>query len=611
MKRRIWIFVLVLLLAAGAVVMAVLWHRAAIERRAEDTIAAANTLLDKNRAAEANVLLQATKPPDADSPNRAAWLDLEVRTALATRQFELLRRLNGRNPDVVARNPEAVAWLERIAVNEGDDVQNPGPILAADKALRAGDAAAARQILESAKLEGNDEINRLTRLALLDANDTGKAWELLSQAYAVDPRNADVRTFSANILEHSGNAELARRDYVAALVANPGNLLVRDNLAEFYLRQRMFPQAVQTWLDTPSVDGSTLFYLKAWFWNRVGLGSLPPRDPAACGKLVAALAALPAGDFWGAGPDKIVAGVRSLSERREIVWLRTLQLLKEGREDDAQRLLARAAPVNAADGAAIRAALEFLLAVRLGSTTSRTFEISASQADSHPFWKWLAEHRGDADALRQPWVVPTLFCVGGWLRAGVDVARPQDLTDAPEWSAYALARAAQMCGDRRRLGEFLAASPEKTPAMQILRAEYDIAAGHPDAARPVLEGMLGKPGAGYRAAFLLAMDALGRGDVAAAKRAIERQPDFAESVAGRELLARAALAGGDENEAVAIYEKLGDSSDDARIYLARVAFNARDWKRAEALTRSLMADHPNEPAFAENLERIREAAKQP
>ncbi len=608
MKR--WILI-VAVLAAALATATVLWRRAATERRVEETLAAVGSLLDKNRAAEANVLLQATKPPAADSPRRAAWSDLEVRTALATRQFELLRRLGEREPDAVARNPEAAMWLERIAVLGGGEAENPGPILAADKALRDGDVAAARQILESAKLEGNDEINRLARLALLDAGDPAKAWKLLSQAYAIDPRNSDVRTFSANLLEQSGNAALARRDYVAALVANPDNLRARDNLAEFYMRQRMLPQAVQTWLDTPAVDGSAIFYLKAWFWNRVGLGSLPPPDPAACGRLVAALAALPAGDFWGAGPDKIVAASRNLGERREIVWLRALQELKDGREDQVQRLLARAVPENAPDAAGIRAALEFLLAVRLGSTTSRTLEISPAQIESHPFWKWLAEHRGDANALRQPWVIPTLFCVGGWLRAGTNLARPQDLADAPEWSAYALARAAQLCGDGQRFGEFLAASPERTPAMQILRAEFDIAAGRPEAARPILESLLGKPGAGYRAAFLLAMDALGRGDGDAAKRAIERQPDFAESVAGRELLARAALARGDEKEAVAIYEKLGDSSDDARIYLARVAFEARDWKRAEALTLSLAADHPNEPAFADNLEKIREAANGP
>lgn len=609
MKRWIWILAL---LAAGLAVAFVLWHKAATERRAAETMATVGSLLGKNRAAEAHALLQATKPPENDSPNRAAWFDLEVRTALATRQFELLKRLRERSPDAFARNPEAVGWLERITVAAGGDVENPGPILAADKALRSGDTAAARQILESAKLEGSDEINRLTRLALLDAGDPAKAWGFLSQAYAIDPRNADVRTFTANLLEQSGNTDLARRDYIAAVVANPANLRARDNLAEFYLRRQMLPQAVQTWLDTPRVDGSAPLYLKAWFWNRVAPGSLRPADPDACGRLVSALASLPPGNFWGSAPDRVIVESRSLSGRREVVWLRVLQQLKDGREDEAQRLLAAGAPMDAVHGGDIRAALEFLLSARLGSGARRTLEISADRAAAHPFWKWLADHRKDTDALRQPWVIPTLFCVGGWLRAGADLARPQDLADAPEWAAYAIARSAQMCGDNKLLGDFLAASPERTPAMQILRAEFAIASGHPDIARPMLDELLGKPGgAGYRAAFLLAMDALERGDASAARTVIMRQPDFAESVPGRELLARAALAGGDEKGAVAIYEKLGDSSDDARIYLARLAFNARDWKRAEALTRSLIDDHPNEPAFADNLEKIREAARQP
>ena len=605
MKR--WILI-VAVLAVALAAASVFWHKAATERRVEETVAAANALLDKDRAAEANVLLQATKPPDAGSPSRAAWSDLEVRTALATRQFELLRRLGERDPDAVARNPEAAAWLERIAVLGGSDAENPGPILAADKALRAGETAAARQILESAKLEGNDEINRLTRLALLDAADPGKAWKSLAKAYAIDPKNTDVLTFSANLLEQRGNTEAARRDYIAAVVANPAHLRARDNLAEFYLRRQMLPQAVQTWLDTPQVDGSPLFYLKAWFWNRVGFGKLSPADPAACGRLVSALASLPAGDFWGGAPDRVVAESRTLGDRREVVWLRVLQELKDGREDEARRLLLRAPPESSPIAAGIRAPLEFLLSVRLDSTTARPLDISAGQTAGHPFWKWLGENRSDPDALRQPWVVPVLFCVGGWFRAGIDLARPQDLAGAPEWGAYALARAAQICGDDKLLGAFLAASPVRSPAMQVLRAEAAMAADRPDEARPILEGLLGQPEAGYRAAFLLAMEALSRGDAATARRVIAKQPDFAKSVAGRELLARADLAEGREKDAIAIYESLGDTSDDARIYLARVAFNARDWKRAEALTRSLMDDHPNEPAFADNLEKIRGAA---
>jgi len=47
------------------------------------------------------------------------------------------------------------------------------------------------------------------------------------------------------------------------------------------------------------------------------------------------------------------------------------------------------------------------------------------------------------------------------------------------------------------------------------------------------------------------------------------------------------------------------------LFLARIACNAKDWGRAEALVRSLIADHPNEAAFADNLGKILEAKKSP
>jgi len=609
MKR--WVFtaaVIALALAAAAF----FWNKTATERRAAATMAAARGLLAKGRSADAQVLLQATKPPDKASPSRAAWFDLEVRSALANRQFELLRRLKDSDPAGFARNPEAVSWLERIAMAKGDGIpEDAGPILTADKALLAGDPDSARQVLESAKLEGGDEVNRLTRLALLNADKPEKAWEFISQAYAIEPKNPDVRTFSANLLEQEGKPELARRDYVAAVVANPQNLRARDNLAEFYLRQQMLPQAVQTWLDTPPADGSAILYLKAWFWNRVGLGSLPLKKTAAPGEFVASLAALPAGDFWGAEPGLFLTQSRALADRSETLWLRVLQELRAGRESEALKILARASPQQAARNTFLLATLQFLLETRTAAGGNSMPEIPEIKKSGHPFWKWLDENKSDPEALRQPWVLPVLFCVSGWLRAGVDICKPEDLADAPEWAAYAVARSAQVCGDSRRLTDFLAASPSKSPAMQLLRGESAWSDNRKADGQKIFEGLLGTPEAGYRAAFLLALEALARNDAAGARRIISRQPDFAGSVPGREFLARAALAEGKEADAIAIYKSLGDTSDDARIYLARTAYNAKDWGRAEELIRSLIADHPNEPAFADNLEKIQAAKKQP
>jgi tetratricopeptide (TPR) repeat protein len=618
---RRWILVLAGLVAVIAVVAAAafFWNRAATDRRVASTISTARTLLEKGRPQEAMVLFHATKPPDADSANRSAWFDLEVAIALANRQFEMLGRLRERDPDAFAKNPEAVAWVERIDMTRNGTAASGAaaqtapstPLLSADKAILAGDPASAKKTLESAKLEGKDEVNRLTRLALLEADNQDKAWDLINQAYAIDPRNADVRTFAGNILEQKGAVDLARRDYVAAVVSDPANPRARDNLAEFYIRQGMLPQAVKTWQEAPPSDIAGIFYLKAWFWNRVGLGNLPPADPAAMGNLVATLAALPPGDFWSTTLNDAVAKSPLLADREETLWLRVLQELREGQDSAALRVLLGALPGQTAHHAFLKTSLQFLLEVRMGVDANSRIEISDSRKEGHPFWQWFAENKSNPEALRQPWVVPTLLCVSGWPRAGVDVCKPEALADAPEWAAYALARSAQIVGDNARLGDFLAATRCDSPAMKVLRGEAAWTENRAEEGRTILEGLLGQPEAGYRSAFLLSMYYLNQNKPGDVRRVLAAQPDFAESVAGREFLARAALGEGKEPEALAIYESLGDRSDDARIYLARHAFQAKDWDRAEALVRSLIADHPNEPAFLDNLNKIAEAKKAP
>ena len=79
---------------------------------------------------------------------------------------------------------------------------------------------------------------RLVRLALATSgSNLTTSWNYLADAAQLDPRNTEVRSFRAQILEQIGKDELARVEYVAAHVAEPQNPLLRDQLAEFYRRQ--------------------------------------------------------------------------------------------------------------------------------------------------------------------------------------------------------------------------------------------------------------------------------------------------------------------------------------------------------------------------------------
>ncbi len=667
MTPRFWLLsaLAAVVLAAAAFAGFRAWKSAAVEKRAAETIREANRLLDEKHTREAFLLVRSTRAPDKTSPLSPEWFDLEVRLAVATRQLDRLHRLQKKSPNRVARNPEAVAWLERLALLRPEAVKavtesaaslpldqsapvapppagwqaSPeatptvtttpsttpapsaapsqpaatpsSPLVRSDLLLAEGDTAKAREILGSTRLQGTDEINRLTRLALLEAEDDTKAWQLLSQAYALDARNSDVRTFSGNILEARGLPDLARRDYVAAYVAEPENPRHRNNLAEFYIRQGLPRQAVQTWLEAKPTPLAVSGFLRAFFWNRVSFGDQTlSAEQAATSPVLEGLTALPPGDFWSPALDASVDVDPALAIRGEVLWLRVLEALRTGNDPQAWQLLVRSAPEQTAAQSFLKDTLQQILAVRTGREGAQV-EIPEGQRTLHPFWNWLAEHPADREALSQPWVLPALFGVNGWLRAATDLA-PTDLAaDWPDWVPYTLAQSARLCGDNAKLQQLLSSSPPTTPAMQILRAESAWANNRPEEGRDLLEPLLGTPEAGYRAAWLLGMFYLNENQPDEVRRVVQAQPDFASSVPGRELLARVHLLKEENAEARAIYEALGDQSDEARIWLAREAFVNRDWPRAEQLTRSLMASHPNEPAFVANLEAIEEARQQP
>lgn len=87
----------------------------------------------------------------------------------------------------------------------------------------------------------------------------------LADAYALDPRNADVRSFQAQILERIGKILLARVEYIAAQQADPANLLLRDQLAEFYRRCGSIDDALAVWTGDAAKPVYDYMWVKTWF----------------------------------------------------------------------------------------------------------------------------------------------------------------------------------------------------------------------------------------------------------------------------------------------------------------------------------------------------------
>ena len=77
-----------------------------------------------------------------------------------------------------------------------------------------------------------------------------------------------------------------------------------------------------------------------------------------------------------------------------------------------------------------------------------------------------------------------------------------------------------------------------------------------------------------------------------------------KSTKAQELMARSYLNEGNTNEAAKIYANIAKRSTEAKSYLSKQAFEARDFSRAYSLTQELLLENPDNPLLQANLELI-------
>ena len=125
---------------------------------------------------------------------------------------------------------------------------------------------------------------------------------------------------------------------------DPNNVLLKDELAEFYLRNNDYYQAMTVWLESYKETAYEPILVKALFWNHVitpiqyewkalsvPKGNLQP--------FIRYLQDLPQSTFWDETVfSRIQGGQRYLLSQPYSIWLRLLQDLKEGKEKEADYL---------------------------------------------------------------------------------------------------------------------------------------------------------------------------------------------------------------------------------------------------------------------------------
>ncbi len=615
--------------------------------------------------------LVATLPPlaaDASPADQQQRLSLQVRAYTAARDIAPLLAIYQAHPDAILAHQPTSLLLARhfLATSQHRDIaalRTPWCaqpenlptwlLFDADALLGQGKRDEALALLKSTPLTGSDEALRRVRLALLFANtpDYTAAWNELAAAERADTHNPDVRAFRAQILEAAGKLPLARVEYVAAQLAEPKNPLWRDQLASFYLRTHQLDLAQDTWVQAQAETPLDTIALKTAFWSQV----LSPRPKAAVSSsadaastsifnppssLNSPLGALAAyirqHPTWSDSETRQLRRIEHLqAQHPEVLWLRVIAALRHADYPQAYELLQHNHHKIASLSAPLENALLRTLAWRLEARLTPPSLKLASETENnqqptvipHPFFRALdaAQQAQNTSPLppdlqrllESPHAFAAAFLAAGWREAALTLL-PQSETalqpvptapDLPAWFPYGIAVCLRENRSPQAALDYLATQPP-SPELAVLAAENHLALDHPDLARPLLAALATTDSdPGYRAAWLLANLQLIEHHPDQATTTVQNSPALRATTLGQELLATAALTAKNEPEAAAIYQTIAKHSIEARTYLARRAFQTKDYPTAERLTQELLTLMPDQLQLRANLVAILDAKK--
>lgn len=512
-------------------------------------------------------------------------------------------------------------------------------LLDADEMLLKGNRAEAIEFLKSKTFEEKKDTGRLVRLGLLNIlADPQTAWQYFTEAVRKDPINPDLRSYRAKLLEASGNAGVALQEYSAAMQLAPQNLYYRDQTAEFFLRNKQYGQAMALWVESLPAPSLDIIWLKALFWSKIltpvkfeWSKHAPPSTELE--PLIKYILSLKVDQFWDdAKFEKIPNGQQFLKTQQTTFWLRLLSALKNNRLKEAMNLIEYNPFQKESWNPELELALLRVLSYQLrGSFNIGNLEtplkvvMDRNKSPNKPtidLYKQIEELAQSENAekekgkekqppadllvlLKSKDAYSALTLATEWLEAALDLRTSTIIPETyPDWYAYGIAQAIRINRSPMEALEFIT-KQKPTDTLQLLTAELLIAENSPQAALDILSKLAAlNNNIGYRASWLESLIYIDQKNYAKARQTITNQPKLKNDVLGQETLARIALLEGHDDLADKIYTSLEGKSIEARSYLARKAFQAKNWKKSRELTEQLLKEFPNNITLRENLKQI-------
>ncbi|MCB1111255.1 MAG: hypothetical protein H7A37_06590 [Chlamydiales bacterium] len=631
-----------------------------LEQLADEDYTTAKKLLDEgNPAKSLNIIRKHRQEIESNSQDGKRWMDLFIEASVETLDTPQLVILYEYRPEAFENHEKAVLMVGDAFILTGkglefEELRNQWRgketmdyswlVLDADKLVLDGNRLEAINLLKSKEFQGHKDTGRLVRLALMYlSEDPKKSWDYFTEAMNKDPNNINLRLYRARLLEGIGKDDLALSEYLSAVRDNPDNEQLRNELADFFIRNGKYRQALGVLVETIK-KGTTLddIWLKAWFWNKVAIpAELDWKEqdipPGQLHPLIEYLINLKPWQYWSDKEfDAVPNGKQYLNRQQATYWLRLISALKEGDRQTARNLLA----YNPFAEQTWNPELELLLKLLLTYQEFGTFNVDGHglaitpkertaferplNDTAHPFLAQIRQLVKDEKSqgtafsvpeemdkfLKSDLAIPSAFLATGWLETAISLMKTKAIpADFPNWVAYGFTQAIRFNRSPLDALDF-AKSQKSTPELSLLIGELYIAENSPDAAIEQLQQLdhLNNE-IGQRAAWLVSLIYLERKEYDKAKEEINNNWMLRDSVQGKETLARIALLEGNSTLANQLYESIVDQSSEAKSYLARKAYAEKNWARARQLTIELLKEYPNNTLLRENLIRIDQEQK--
>ncbi|MFV0341129.1 MAG: hypothetical protein ACK5MA_10990 [Parachlamydiaceae bacterium] len=582
-----------------------------------------------------NLLKNNTPDTSQTAEERARWLELTLKSAEGMENQKLLVELYNLDPSLFTNRESlglkiAAYYLQKDDFLSFDKIKSDfksqpksspqWDLLTADALALQGQSDKARTLLESLRLQGAQETERLLRLALLAENEHPKyAFDKLTEALKNSPQNSDLHYYRAKLLQNSGHEELAQKEIEQALRLSPETPFYREELIDGYIEKGQWQQAynaLQSFYLPPSSGKiwlSALFLDKAYKPFPTHFDNRPiPEDQFT--PLLRYLLTVGRDNYW----NYILAAQQPAidhlaNQTTKALWLKLLNDLNIGHEKDSLHLL-EAHPEMAALHPQLYEGLKQTLAFRLRTPSAPIYAQKPTEQKPHPLFTQLHSTPYSKELeklLVSDEAFTAVLLAAGWNEAAIREHKLTSLpAEFPKWVAFSLTQALNENRGPEAALQFAYAQSE-TPQLSLLIGTLELKAHHKEKGIAILRALASKTNdVGVKAAKTLTDYLVSNKDWNAAYAAVTANDPFTNSLEGKERLAKIQLNRGKTEEAQALYQSILDQSSEAKSYYAALYFKQKNYQQALLLTRDLLKQFPYREDLKEQLALIEKAKSQ-